>query len=69
MKYNVENFNKKVQSLLMFIYSIGHESFDYKNSMNKNFFLNPEKNLAQIRLNVFEKNAKLPSRRLGYSNK
>jgi len=46
--------------------------------MNKCFLLNPEINLAQIRLVVFEKNAKKrtslfkkmtsPSRRLGYSN-
>jgi len=27
--------------------------------INKCFFLNPEKNLAQIRLAVFEKNAKI----------
>jgi len=45
--------------------------------MNKCFLLNPEKNLAQIRLVVFEKYAPLISkndvtepkaRRLGYSN-
>jgi len=46
--------------------------------MNKCFVLNLEKNLVQIRLAVFEKNAKLtyfnsekmtlPIRRLGYSN-
>jgi len=46
--------------------------------LNKCFLLNLEKNLAQIRLVVFEKNAKnahlipknvtSPSRRLGYSN-
>jgi len=42
--------------------------------MNKCFLLNPEKNLAQIRLVVFEKKAPLisgmtlPNRRLGYSN-
>jgi len=45
--------------------------------MNKRFLLNSEKNLAQIRLVVFEKNAPLipkndvtepKARRLGYSN-
>jgi len=46
--------------------------------MNKCFVLNLVKNLAQVRLDVFEKNAKTtlfnsekmtsPSRRLGYSN-
>jgi len=48
--------------------------------MNKCFLLHPGKNLAQIRLDVFEKNAKThtliskndvtetKSRRLGYSN-
>jgi len=45
--------------------------------MEVGFFLNPEKNLAQIRLVVFEKNAPLipkndvtepKARRLGYSN-
>jgi len=33
-------------------------AFQYRILMNKCFLLNPEKNLAQIRLVVFEKNVK-----------
>jgi len=54
------------------------QCFSMQVVMNEYFLPNPEKNLAQIRLVVFEKNAKMmhfhsekitsPSRRLGYFN-